>query len=226
VSIVAKLAEKPWIAESTVDDVYTGSSEENNSPQKIALRFFLGMVSVFFFLFIITFLSRSQYSDFQALAGEPWQPFTQTSQLWANTLILLVGSLSLHVAALFARRSQLNNCILATSVALLFSFLFVLAQLYVWKTLAGLGYYVASNPANSFYYLFTAVHGIHLLGGLVVLIGVMWRLWQGAPLVEIGKSLELCRTYWDYLFVVWLVLFALLTSSSETFNSIAALCGF
>ena len=48
----------------------------------------MAIVSVLFFLFIITFLSRSQYPDFEALAGAPWQPFTDPSRLWFNTALL------------------------------------------------------------------------------------------------------------------------------------------
>ena len=55
---------------------------------RIALRFIMAIVSVLFFLFIITFLSRSQYPDFEALAGSPGNPFTDPTRLWLNTVLL------------------------------------------------------------------------------------------------------------------------------------------
>ena len=63
---------------------------------RIMLRFILGIVGVLFFLFIITFLSRSQYPDFQALAGAPWQPFTDPSRLWFNTALLACASFAIQ----------------------------------------------------------------------------------------------------------------------------------
>ena len=71
------LRDKPWLQEPAT----AGHSPEYGGPDtaaaaRIALRFIMVIVSVLFFLFIITFLSRSQYPDFEALAGAPWQPFT------------------------------------------------------------------------------------------------------------------------------------------------------
>ena len=65
------LREKPWLPDSAADQVGTLAGPP---PGRIALRFFIAVVSVLFFLFIITFLSRSQYPDFEALAGAPRKP--------------------------------------------------------------------------------------------------------------------------------------------------------
>jgi len=224
--IIGKITEKPWENLSSEEDFSDEAEQESGREKTIALRFFLGIVTVVFFLFIITFLSRSQFSDFQALAGEPWQPFTNASQLWLNTLILLASSLCLHWSMRSANKNKVNSTLASLSLAGFFSFLFIVAQLQVWQQLIAQGFYVYSNPANSFYYLLTAIHGLHLLGGLFVLTMVLFRFWRGAKMEEINASLTLCTSYWHYLFVVWLVLFALLTSTAETFNRIAALCGF
>ena len=80
----------------------------------------------------------------------------------------------------------------------------------------------AANPANCFFYLITAVHGLHLLGGLVAL-GTNDRqaCWRGA---ETGRrsrlSVELCAIYWHFLLLVWLVLFGLLTGWTDDFVDI------
>ena len=106
-----------------------------------------------------------------------------------------------------------------------FAVLFLLGQLWVWQDLMALGYYVASNPANSYFYLFTTMHGLHLLGGLGALGVVTWRLWQGVSPERTTASMELCATYWHFLLLVWLLLFALLASSPETYETLAELCG-
>ena len=49
----------------------------------------------------------------------------------------------------------------------LFAFAFLAGQLMVWRQLAAAGYFLTANPANAFFYLITALHGLHLLGGLV-----------------------------------------------------------
>lgn len=219
------LAEKPWLPETA------GPAAQLVEPNRgtaagIALNFFIAVVSVLFFLITITFLSRSQYPDFQALAGQPWQPFTDASRLWVNTAMLVAGSAAMQWSVYSANKNRINATILGVSAAAFFSVLFLLAQLDLWQHLQALGFYLNSNPANSYFYLFTAVHGLHLVGGLVALTNVVFRVWYDEEPGMIGGSLKLCAKYWHFLLVVWLLLFALLTSTPDTINALAALCGF
>ncbi|NCF18992.1 MAG: cytochrome c oxidase subunit III [Haliea sp.] len=226
-SIFSTLREKPWIqhplpAGGSVD-------EEVADPQaaaRLALRFVLAIVGVLFFLFIITFLSRSQYPDFEALSGAPWQPFTDASRLWFNTGVLAVASLAMQISLVSARRQRLNAAVVGLSAAVFFTIGFLLAQYELWLHLQSMGFYMNSNPANSYFYLLTAVHGLHLVGGLLVLAHVVFRIWYDEELATLAGPLQLCAVYWHFLFGVWLVLFALLTSTPETINALAALCGF
>lgn len=221
------LREKPWLHEPAVAGPAAGiTAADPQGPARVALRFLLAIVGVLFFLFIITFLARSQYPDFQALAGQPWQPFTDPSRLWFNTGVLACASIAMHLGLVSARRGRLNAAVAAVSAAVFFTLGFLFAQYELWQYLQGMGYYLSSNPADSYFYVLTAIHGLHLLGGLVVLAHVVFRVWyDGAP-GSLAGPLQLCATYWHFLFAVWLVLFALLTSRPETINALAALCGF
>jgi cytochrome c oxidase subunit III len=218
------LAEKPWLPQAAAAaQVY---DIDPNADARVALRFFIAVVCVLFFLFTITFLARSQYPDFQALASQPWQPFSDTSRLWFNTALLALSSLALQLSGAAATAGKLNRTIIGVSAASFFAVLFILAQLDLWQQFQSMGFYVSSNPANSYFYLFTAVHGLHLIGGLIALGNVALRLWSDSESVAIGGSLKLCSTYWHFLLAIWLLLFALLTSSPETINALAAMCGF
>jgi len=231
-SVISQLSEKPWLPNTAPDQQILNSFDQQFGEKKTALKFFLGIVTVIFSLFIVTFLERSQFPDFQALAGQPWQPLSDARQLWVNTALLLISGVALQSAALGARKNKTLCTLLSLGIAVLFSLQFLLAQLWVWQDLAALGYFVASNPANSYFYLFTGIHGLHILGGLCVLAAITFKAtriainntkpcWQ-----NLEASLRLCTTYWHYLFGVWMVLFALMTSSAETYQLLAALCGF
>lgn len=224
-SLFSTLGEKPWLTPSAI----AHGPVEAIAPYvaaRTALNFIMGIVSVLFFLFIITFLSRSQYPDFQALAGQPWQPFSDTSRLWFNTALLAMSSLAMQFGLLSARRQHLASVTVGTGIAAAFAVLFLLAQLQLWQQLNALGFYVGSNPANSYFYLLTAVHGLHLLGGLIALGHIARRVWQRDTAAVLALPLSLCAWYWHFLLVVWLVVFALLTSEPATINALAAMCGF
>tara|TARA_R100001509_G_scaffold77314_1_gene43278 strand:+ start:602 stop:1276 length:675 start_codon:yes stop_codon:yes gene_type:complete len=223
-SVFRTLGEKPWLTPSGHDAVLT--PVDPAAASRTALRFIMAIVGVLFFLFIITFLSRSQYPDFQALAGQPWQPFTDASRLWVNTGLLALASVALQLGLLGARRNRLNLAVAGISAGVFFSIAFLVAQMELWRYLQSLGYYMTGNPANSYFYLLTAVHGLHVMGGLIVLANVVFRVWYDDSVATLSQPLGLCTQYWHFLFAVWLVLFALLTSRAETINTLAALCGF
>jgi len=225
-SFFKTLAEKPWLPQTAGADFELENPEPFRIPEKTALKFFLGIVSVIFFLFTVTFLSRTQYPDFQALAGEAWQPFTDATQLWINTAGLLLASISLHLAAIYSRKQNQSGVIVGLVAAMVFTLFFIFGQIAVWNQLNALGYFMTSNPANSYFYLFTAVHGLHLIGGLIALMKVVVPFISNRSFEAMTKGLDLCKTYWHFLFLVWILLFVLLTSSSETYNTIAVLCGF
>ena len=225
--LFATLREKPWIHDPQL--AAAGPELTLRDPQaaaRVALRFFLAVVGVLFFLFIITFLSRSQYPDFQALAGSPWQPFSDPSRLWFNTGVLALASIAMQLGLVAARSGRVNAAVIGVSAAVFFTIGFLVAQYELWQQLRSMGFYMSGNPANSYFYLLTAVHGLHIVGGLLVLSHVVFRVWYEADPAALAGPLQLCAHYWHFLFGIWLVLFALLASKPETINALAALCGF
>ncbi|MCS5587294.1 MAG: cytochrome c oxidase subunit 3 [Porticoccaceae bacterium] len=199
---------------------------------KTGLHFLMAAISSMFLLFLIAYILRSQVSDWEALS-QPWQPLSDTGQLWFNSALLAVASIALE----YARRSikDLDNSKLTRDCMLLAcaaTVAFLIGQLLVWKKLAAMGFMASSNAANAFFYLLTGLHGLHLMGGLVVLTVATYRCKRLAfelqePLrLRTKSSIELCATYWHFLLLLWLGLFALLTGSPESYAAIAKLCGF
>ena len=224
-SIFSKLTEKPWLAQSE-GALDQGLIEyQPGYPGKTGLKFFIAVVSVIFFLFSVTYLSRSQYADFQALGGEPWSPLYQSLWLWINTGWLLLASLSLHFAAGQVSEDKLNRLLALLTLSIIFSLLFIFGQWSVWQQLSLQGFVINSNPANSYFYMLTAIHGLHLLGGLFALVRVLVIFSRKVKLDTLQRSLVLCAWYWHYLWLLWVFIFALLTASPSTYNTIAAWCG-
>lgn len=225
-SILRTLRDKPWLHSTAAATAAQYDGPDTTAAMRILLRFILAIVGVLFFLFIITFLARSQYPDFEALSGQPWQPFTDPSRLWFNTALLACASIAIQCGLGGTRAGKLNVTVAGISAAVFFTILFLVAQFDLWMHLQAMGFYMAGNPATSYFYLLTAVHGLHLVGGLVVLSNVVFRVWYDNNPQSLTAPLQLCTTYWHFLLGVWLVLFALLTSRPETINALAALCGF
>ncbi|MEX1669207.1 cytochrome c oxidase subunit 3 [Zhongshania guokunii] len=218
------LSEKPWLPEAHGTAAQWGRTAYTPAV-KISLRFLLGIISVFFMLFFVTFISRSQYDDFLALAGEPWQPFTHSWRLWINSGVLVLASVAMQNAVYALRRDQSLRLLCSLAAGALLAMLFIILQISVWQFLQSMGYGVAANPANSYFYILTGLHALHLIGGLVALGRVVNSLRRDGYLQNRHAAIEACALYWHYLLGLWLVLFFMLTRTPETYALIAAACG-
>jgi len=223
-TIFTSILEKPW--QSGELDVPCPGGVDRARSKRLALRFFLAVLTVLFSLFIVTFLARSQYPDFKPLAGDVWQPFFDASKLWKNTSVLIAAGICVHFVADLANHKKQKLALIVSLMAGLLMIQFVLMQLSLWQYLNELGFSITSNPANSYFYVLSGVHGMHILGGVTVLGAAALRLARNENFSESYVSFALCRTYFHYLLGVWLVLFALTVSSSQTYRTLAALCGY
>src|SRR3984893_16153540 len=205
------LAAKPWLEEGVTADLREYSTS-SLPPAKIGLGVFLAVVGSLFALFISAYSMRMNMVD--------WRSLPVPKLLWFNTGVLITSSIALQWAYLAARRNDMDGVIIGICAGGASALIFLAGQLLAWRQLSLAGYFVASNPANSFFYLITAVHGLHLMGGLVALGRTTAKVSRGAAMTQVCLSVELCAIYWHFLLLVWLVLLALLTGWTDGFVSI------
>ena len=98
-------------------------------------------------------------------------------------------------------------------IAGIFSVLFLFGQLFAWQQLNDQGRYAASNPAGAFFYVFTAMHGLHLLGGLYVWARSITKIYEKQDIRLVRTSVELCTIYWHFMLLVWMLLFGLMIAT-------------
>ena len=193
------LSTKPWVAERG----YVSDSHGFSLPTaKVFLSIFLGVVTAIFGLLTAAYFIRMTYAD--------WQSLPVPALLWLNTAILILSSVALQWARTSAGHQQADRVRWGLLAGGALAFAFLVGQFLVWQQLGSLGYFVDTNPSNSFFYLITGLHGLHLLGGLIAWLRASLRLWRGAETDKIRMSVELCAVYWHFLLLVWLVMFGLL----------------
>lgn len=218
-SAISSLTEKPW--ESSGAPPPAVRSERKT--RRTAIRVLLAVVSMLFFLFLVAFLMRSQYPDWQPLAEAPVHPLYDKTMLWFNTLYLLLGSVCIQFARTRARAMVDGKVKGALAIGGLFCIAFVAGQLVFWSQLTAEGFAVNANPALSFFYLLTGLHAAHVIVGVLVWLRAVSHSFSVDT--RAANLIELCATYWHFLFGLWLLLFALLVSKPETYDAIAAFCG-
>lgn len=168
-----------------------------------ALWLFIGVATTFFTLFLVAYGMRMDAPDWSAIAMPP--------QLWLSTALLLAGSVLMRFASTAAARGvdiRMKAMLVAGGAT---AAAFVASQLWGWQMLIDQRVLVGGNPAASFFYVLTALHGLHVLGGLVAWSIAAQVLWLPAKdLPTAAWRVQLCARYWHFLFAVWLALFSAL----------------
>jgi cytochrome c oxidase subunit 3 len=150
-------------------------------------------------------------------SGADWQRFALPRILYLDTLILIASSYTLELA-----RKRFAACTSLTSddgaqaralrsdglywlnITLTLGLFFVAGQVLAWQRLASQGLFLATSPSSSFFYLLTAMHGLHLLGGVVGLVYVGYRLRRNARNAQ--TSLGTAAVYWHFVDLLWVYL--------------------
>lgn len=147
-------------------------------------------------------------------ASSDWQHFQLPPILYLNTLVLFLSSCTLELSR---RRvaAGVPDVVLPPQglhwlqITLALGLLFVVGQLLAWRSLAAQGLFLATNPSSSFFYVFTALHGLHLLGGVAGLTYVLHRLTRTAR-PGTRSALGAASLYWHFMGVLWLYLLSIL----------------
>lgn len=195
---------QPWEANDPLEN-QPGRSVISTDPAKIGLLSFIAVVTSLFALFLSAYMMRMRLGD--------WRPVDEPDLLWLNTAVLVLASVAFQLTRGAARRGQPVTVKVGLLVGGACTTLFLFGQLMAWQQLNASGFFMTGNPANSFFYLLTALHGLHLLGGMWVWGRTTLRILTGADAESVRLSVELCTVYWHYLLLVWIGLFALLLST-------------
>ena len=213
--LIRKLNTKSWERHGSSVHVRSARGdlgEVNVPPARIALWVFLAVITSLFGLFISAYFIRMGHghgADHGMITD--WHSVSKPPILWFNTAMLVLSSVAMQMArgALKSnKRARVNGYLVAGGV---FAILFIAGQLIGWQQLHASGYGMTTGPAGAFFYVLTGVHGLHLLGGLIVWLKTVIRMRKReVELIDVRLSIELCTVYWHYLLLVWLVMFALL----------------
>jgi cytochrome c oxidase subunit 3 len=174
------------------------------SPRRYYTGIALGIVSIFMF-----FMALASAYLVQRTTSNRWVPVHLPAILWVNTIVLLVSSVTMEQARKRLSLADLSGFRVLWMVTTALGLAFLAGQLAAWRLLVAQGIYVATNQGSSFFYIFTAVHGMHLVGGITALIYVYRRNFESAK-VSLSTAAEVTSYYWHFMDGLWLFLLALL----------------
>ena len=143
-----------------------------------------------------------------------WQPFNLPIQIWISSVIILASSVTYEFfrRAVASRDLDRSRRYLVVTTGL--GAVFIASQLIAWIELVNRGMYMRGNPYAGFFYILTAAHAVHVLGGMIALGAILRRSWYPAVNeVEHTYRLNVANAvgwYWHLIGALWIVLFLLL----------------
>jgi cytochrome c oxidase subunit 3 len=167
------------------------------------------------FLVSIIMLFASQTSAYLVRRAEGnWLEFEMPMIFWYSTVVLLVSSLAMQWAYFSAKKDDFKTLKIAISITFVLGLAFLWMQFEGWKQLVAANVYFVGNPSGSFFYVFTGLHGFHIISGIIVLIYAWKASFQQKVHSKNLRRIQICATYWHFLDLLWLYLFVFLL----TFN--------
>ena len=175
-----------------------------SSQRRYQTAILLGMVSIcmFFMALSAAFLVRK--------TGKDWINFRLPAIVWVNTIVLLTSSLTVDLARRRLALNDLSGFKMMWRATTALGVAFLVGQVVAWRDLVQMGFYVGSNPSSSFFYVFTAAHAAHLIGGILALFYVLFRDFRKTARLSLPVAAEVTSYYWHFMDGLWLFLVALL----------------
>jgi cytochrome c oxidase subunit 3 len=184
------------------------SGRGGQSPSELPTRIYqtgvwlaLAAIVMFFMALVSAYIVRKGLND--------WRSLTLPRILWLNTAVLIASSITLERARTAFTRDNEKGFRLWWSVTTALGFVFLAGQYLAWRQLAATGIYLATNASSSFFYLLTAAHAVHLLGGIAALLYVLVRGWAHLRRRK-GIGAEVAGIYWHFMDGLWVFLLLVL----------------
>ena len=199
------LSDKPWDKEQMETDDHHQGKTFNISLQTSAVVVIFGVSTVLFTLVVTGYLYSIPVSQDTSYLLKP-------NLLWLNTLILLFVAYFFNKITDDLKNNKFKKVKSNLLIIGFLSYAFLFGQIFFWFQLMESGNYVSTNNYFSSFYIFTALHGLHLLGGLFFW-GKIFSKVNKLKIEEIineKKSVDALSLYWTFLLIVWIVFFLIM----------------
>lgn len=128
-----------------------------------------------------------------------------------STVIIVLSSVSMHLAYYFSKKVDFAKQRIFLIITILLGVGFFFSQFHAWDMLISQGaFFVNSNASQSFIYVFTGFHLLHILAGIIVLLNAFFRKKGKLSNVRNQFRMELASLFWHFLDILWIYIYVFL----------------
>jgi cytochrome c oxidase subunit 3 len=186
----------------------TGPRGPSNSPlpigaYRIAIWIAILSIAILFLALTVVMVARAEESN-------NWVHTAIPPLLYFNTAVLATSSITIELSKRALRKEAARQFVRWLYLTTGLGVTFIAGQLVAWRELASQGIYITTNPSSSFLYLLTAAHGLHLLGGILALLYLVFRTQKIILIPRKRIAVDIVAIYWHFMDVLWIYLLILL----------------
>ncbi|QJW91853.1 cytochrome oxidase subunit III [Spirosoma taeanense] len=169
------------------------------NPRKFILWLFIVSIIMLFAAMTSAYLVRRAEGN--------WLEYTIPPIFTYSSVVLVLSSITMHWAHLSAKKDNFGSLKTAITITFALGIAFLYMQFQGWIQLVNEKVFFVGNPAGSFMYIFTGLHGFHLISGLIVLLFALVAAFRVKIHAKSLNQIEIAATYWHFLDILWLYLF-------------------
>ena len=205
------LSDKPWQKEQMESDNHHKGKTFDISLQTSAVIVIFGVSTVLFTLVVTGYL-------YSIPVTQDTEYLLKPNLLWLNTLVLLYVAYFFNKITNDLKKNNFEKIKKNLLIVGFLSYAFLFGQIFFWFQLMENGNYVSTNNYFSSFYIFTALHGLHLLGGLFFWGKVFSKVnkLKKEQIINAQKSIDALSLYWTFLLIVWFVFFLIMYVFNDT----------
>jgi len=172
------------------------------NPSKFIVWLFIVTIVMLFAALTSAYVVKQSEGD--------WLNFNLPGMFWITSVIIVISSITMHLALRSARNDKTASLRLFLVITAILGLAFLAGQYQAWKQLVGMDVFFVGNPAGSFLYVLTGLHGIHIISGIIFILAVISSSFRLKVHSKRLIKIEMCTTYWHFLGGLWLYLFLFL----------------
>ena len=209
--LFGSLSDKPWAKEQMESDNHHQGKTFDISLQTSAVIVIFGVSTVLFTLVVTGYL-------YSIPVTQDTEYLLKPNLLWLNTLVLLYVAYFFNKITNDLKKNNFEKVKKNLLIVGFLSYAFLFGQIFFWFQLMENGNYVSTNNYFSSFYIFTALHGLHLLGGLFFWGKVFSKVnkLKKEEIINAQKSIDALSLYWTFLLIVWFVFFLIMYVFNDT----------
>ncbi|MBN3521898.1 cytochrome c oxidase subunit 3 [Algoriphagus lutimaris] len=170
--------------------------------KKFALWLFMVTVVMIFAAMTSAYIVRQSEGN--------WLEYDLPQIFWLTSGIVILSSVFLQYGYYSAKKDNMLGLKIGLAGAVILGIAFLVGQWYSWVALVDEEVFFVGNPSGSFLYVFTGLHALHLISGVIFLIIVLISSFRYQIHSKAMVRMEMATTYWHFLGGLWLYLFMFL----------------